>query len=108
MSTNINIEQLVNTLLTLQTQEKQISEQINTIKLLISEQLPNGGTVGNHKITVTHPQRIDWTKIVKAYPPEKYAHLYELKPSTVRFKEALAPATLNQYKTTGKQTVTVR
>ncbi|MFP7697139.1 hypothetical protein [Trueperella sp. LYQ143] len=83
----------------------EITEHKNTLAAL----LPAGGKVGDVKITVTHPRRLDTTKIAKDYPVTSYPYLYKPQISTSDVRKHLSPADLDTYlKPSDKPVVSLR
>lgn len=86
-----------------------LAERVKEIDHLLAAALQDGrNTVGDHTVTVTHPQRLNTTALEAAYPVTKYPHLYAAKLDTAAVKEHLAPADLQAFKTVGTPTVRVK
>lgn len=103
----ISPEALMDAYQALKTQADTIKAQMDQIKTQLGELLPDGGTVGDHK--VTHQRgRVSWTKVAKAYPETDFPQLYQtvtqLDQKTAEAQ--IAPAMLDDYR--GEGTVVIR
>ena len=102
----MNLDILMDQYQTLKEQAEQIKTQMDTLKALMVEQLPQGGEIAGHKIIVTAP-RISWTQVAKAYPAQTHPELYTAQFDQAAAKQHLAPATLETYRS-GNPTVAIR
>lgn len=102
----MNIDILMDQYQALKEQAEQIKTQMDTLKSLMIEQLPQGGEAGGHKVIVTAP-RISWTQVAKAYPADKHPELYTAQFDSNVAKQNLAPAELENYRS-GNPTVSIR
>lgn len=100
-------EALMDAYQALKTQRDTITEQMDRIKTLLVEALPDGGKVGDHKISIVRG-RVNWGRVAKAYPETDFPQLY--KQQTIldqkQAEQLIAPAQLDEYRT--QATVSIR
>lgn len=92
---------------TLKAQADTIKEQMDQIKAKLAEALPEGGTVGDHKVSIVRG-RVSWPRIAKAYPEGDFPQLYrqEVVLDQKKAEQLIAPAQLDQYR--GQASVSIR
>lgn len=84
-----------------------IKARQDTIKQLLADLLPSGGAVGDYKVTVTRPRRLDAKAIEAAFPVTQYPHLYAPKPDTTAVRKHIAEVDLEPYMVEGAPVVKV-
>lgn len=92
-------EQLMATYLELKAQADAIKTAMDTVKAQLAAAYPDGGTVGDHKISIVRG-RINWARVAKAFPAQDFPQLYKQQIALDQKKaEALiAPAQLDEYR----------
>ena len=77
----------------------QIKNRMGQIKDQLAAAYPDGGTVGDHKISIVRG-RINWARVAKAFPAQDFPQLYKQQIALDQKKaEALiAPAQLDEYR----------
>ncbi|WHU57075.1 hypothetical protein [Trueperella pyogenes] len=92
---------------TLKFSAAKIKTRMDQIKTLLGDAMPDGGTIGDHKISIVRG-RINWARVAKAYPAQDHPQLYKQEISLDQKKaEALiAPAQLDEYR--GEPSVSIR
>lgn len=88
-----------------------IAEQIAAIDAQLIDRLGVGThDVGGQKVQVREYSRTDYAALAATYPAESYPELYETKTelSQAAVKKGFAPAALDQFKVTGKKSVSVK
>lgn len=102
------LEQLVNERATLTGQRDTIVERIAELDAIIAGQLDKGThQVGDHKVTVTIPERVDPKKIEAAFPVIERPEFYKPALNLDAVKENLSPAALAEFKTAGRPQIRV-
>lgn len=100
-------QELMDAYQTLKAQADTIKEQMDQIKAQLAEALPEGGTVGDHKVSIVRG-RVSWPRIAKAYPADAFPQLYKqevvIDPKTA--ERLIAPAQLDEYR--GAPSVSIR
>jgi hypothetical protein len=80
-----------------------------TIRAILAKKLPDGTTpLGDRKVIITAPSRLDSAALGRAYPVTMYPHLYEPKLSTSAVRDNIAPVELDKYTKTGSRQITVK
>lgn len=90
---------------TLKTELEQTKAQMDVIKNLIGQQLPDGGKIGEHTVAVSQG-RVSWAKVAKDFPAETYPQLYSTQFDQKEAAKHIAPAVLDPYR--GEVTVSIR
>lgn len=91
----------------LKAQADTIKEQMDQIKAQLAEALPEGGRVGDHKVSIIRG-RVSWPKVAKAYPMNDFPQIYrqEVVLDQKKAERLIAPAQLDEYR--GAPSVTIR
>lgn len=79
---------------------KELREQILT-------HLPDGGPVGNHKVTVSRPRTVDWKKVEASFPAEAYPQIWKALDRDA-VKQFVAPAVLEDFMVESSPRMTVK
>lgn len=82
-------------------------EQMNVIKEKLVTELPDGGEIGDHKVTVTRAGRIDEKKFQASMPADQFPGLYKVVPDTTAVRKKIAPEKLEPFLTYGKPSVRI-
>ena len=92
---------------TLKTQADTIKEQMDQIKKQLAEALPEGGTIGDHKVSIVRG-RVSWPRVTKAYPMNDFPQIYrqEIVLDQKKAEQLIAPAQLDEYR--GTPSVSIR
>ena len=100
-------QDLMNAYQTLKAQADTIKEQMDQIKTQLAEALPEGGTIGDHKVSIVRG-RVSWPKIAKAYPADDFPQIYrqEIVLDQKKAEQLIAPAQLDEYR--GTPSVSIR
>ncbi|MEW6917982.1 hypothetical protein V3M78_06720 [Trueperella pyogenes] len=85
----------------------QIKKRMDEIKTLLGDAYPDGGTIGDHKISIVRG-RINWARVAKAYPVNDFPQLYkqEISLDQKKAEAQIAPAQLDEYR--ANPTVSIR
>ena len=78
------------------------------LKAEIAELLPDGGIVGDSKVSVTHRRTLNSRLIEKEYPYEKYPAFYKHTLNTTAVRQALGTERLEKFQAKESLTVTVK
>lgn len=79
------------------------------IRSLLGAKLPDGTTtLGDAKVVITVPHRLDSAAIERAYPVAAYPHLYKPALDAKAVRDNIAPADLAALTKAGQRQVTVR
>ena len=100
-------QELMDAYQTLKAQSEAIKEQMDRIKTQLAEALPEGGTIGDHKVSIVRG-RVSWPKVTKAYPENDFPQIYrqEIVLDQKRAEQLIAPAQLDEYR--GTPSVSIR
>ena len=92
---------------TLKAQADTIKEQMDQIKAQLAEALPEGGRIGDHKVSIIRG-RVSWQKVAKAFPEDDFPQIYrqEVVLDQKRAEQLIAPAQLDEYR--GAPSVSIR
>lgn len=88
-----------------------ITEQIERIDAALILRLGVGThDVGDSKVQVREYTRTDYAALAEKYPAGEYPQLYKVEPTLdqAAVKAQFAPAALDEFKVTGKKSVTVK
>ena len=108
MSDTIRLEQLVIERAKLRADENALNERVKELDTLIGAELDTGThQVGDYKVAITNPQRINNAKVAAAFPVATHPHLYKPAIDTAAVKHHLAPAELAKYQTAGGKQVRI-
>lgn len=98
---------------TVQADQEYLANELESIDAQLIELV--GGVVGTHelggsKVTVREYSRTDYAALEAKYPAAEYPQLYETKTvvDQAAVKREFAPAALDEFKKTGKKSVTVK
>lgn len=104
MSTQ-NIEHLIRARLTIDEQIDQLNAEREQINHAILDALPEGGQVGETKVTVTTPRRLDTRALAAAYPVAGHPALYKATLDTKAVRKHIAEVVLDGFMVDGKPSV---
>lgn len=99
---------VVDEYLALKTEIDTRNSRLKELRDQILTTLPDGGTVGDHKVTVSRPKSVDWAKVEASFPADVYPQIYGQALDRDAVKNFVAPAVLNDYTTEGSPRVTVK
>ena len=105
--TTQNLEALMAEYQDLKDQTARAKTRMDEIKALLGEHLPEGGTIGDHKVSIVRG-RASWPKVAKAYPMNDFPQLYrqEIVLDQDKAQIMIAPAQLDEYR--GAPSVSIR
>lgn len=105
--TTQNLEALMDEYQDLKDETARAKTRMDEIKALLGEHLPEGGRVGDHKVSVVRG-RVSWPRVAKAYPMNDFPQLYkqEISIDTKKAELLIAPAQLDEYR--GAPSVSIR
>lgn len=89
-------------------QADHIKQRQDQIKALLAELLPEGGHVGDYKVTVTRPRRLDPKAIEKAFPVTQRPELYRPAINTTAVRKHIAEVDLEQFMVEGAPVVKIQ
>lgn len=80
----------------------------NELKEILAERHPEGGSFGDHKITIkAGPSRINEARLKEAFPPSENPQLYVLKADTKKVRDAISADMLAPFLDAGKPSVVI-
>lgn len=105
--TPVELQELMSEYQTLKFSAAKIKTRMDQIKTLLGDAMPDGGTIGDHKISIVRG-RINWARVAKAYPAQDHPQLYkqEISLDQKKAEAMIAPAQLDEYR--GEPSVSIR
>lgn len=89
-------------------QATRIKDRQDQIKTILADLLPTGGDVGDYRVTVTRPRRLDPKAIEAAFPVTQRPELYRPAINTTAVRKHIAEVDLERFMVEGAPVVKVQ